>query len=301
MRKLLLFPAAVFVAAVAFGPVARDAAAEGGAPAPTIVPTGRPGPVLPVAPFIKSGRIQALPGGKWTGEPLVFELDVVNPGNSPLTGSLDLQQHKGMFHPMFYKTQTSLNVPAGGTQTVTLKDGLPTPRCMGEITYDVWIDGKPESRMELKMNPSCSFTYTTDNPWDHIESDRVADAKNDALYYQNARVTVPPQCSKSSNFTLSADVVDTSKTPARGVTLTISAPPGMADLLSNPTPPFDTYFGTPQTGATVSEWFWGQPGPYTLQIAEKSGPKVSQPGFVVNVKQSCTVTTSFAKPAEYYQ
>jgi hypothetical protein len=300
MRKLVLLPAAALVSALASAPLSHDATADVGAPPSPTVP-GPHSPPIPVPPVIKHGRVQAFPDGKWTGETVVFQVDVENPASSAYSGEIDFQRSEGAFRQTSNRRQVSLNVPAGATQTVSFTDPFPVPRCLGETTYDVWFADNRQSRMQLKFNPSCTFAYTTAAGWEHLDPGQLAAAKQDALYYQNAKVTVPPTCSKTNWFTVSADVVNGGKASAKGVTLTLVAPPDKVDLTSNPTPPFETDPGYPQNGATVSEWFWGLNGTYTLSLAEQSGPRVAQPGFGVKVTQSCTVATSFAKPAEWFE
>lgn len=291
-------PAAAFLAALGSAPFARTAAADAARPGTQPVAPGAHTPTgLPINPYLKNGHVRPFPGGKWTGEPVVFEVDVVNPGPTAFGGSVSIQKSAG--RPTAFRTNVSVNVPAGATQTVTLGDKFPVPRCLGEVSYEVWLQGDAQSCMDVKVNPTCTFAYTPGALWPHMDAQQVAAAKDGKLYYQNARVAVPPACSQTSSFTLAADVYNAGKVPAKGVTLTIVPPPEYADFINNPSIPFETDPGYPQLDATANTMFFsGMPGTYSLALAEQSGPPVTQPGYTVNVTQSCTVASSFVKPPE---
>jgi hypothetical protein len=294
MRKLYALPALAVVSVFALAPAARDAAAETPG-APTVAPPHPQQPPIGQLPYLSHGRHQPFPDGKWNGQHgVVYEFDVHNPGATAWSGVVVLQASSGpVYHAMPEAKKVPVSVPAGGMQTISVHDPMPTYPCL-ERRYDVLFEGAPSSRMELRTTPSCSFTHKIEEPWRNMDAAQVADAKKDAVYYDHAKLAAPLTCGVDKTVTIASSVVNSSKKPAKGVVLTVVGPGNDSESLGT-NAPYDVAPGI-SNGFSNNHVFSGVPGTYTLRVAEQSGPRVSQPGFAVKVDTSCTLAVSFTKP-----
>lgn len=276
------------VALVTLGITCATAAPAESADLPAAGPKGLP-QVKPIVrpPYI--GSVKKVGGAAYTNDsPLVFEVEVVNPGASALTTSLladrvvatmsDTPQEAGRI------ASVPVTVPANGRATVTLTDpkGL-VDGCVPN--YDRLTLEAAGSTM-LKITSTCAFGAQAADALEGLAPDQLTRQVSGKLHYHAARlVTRQPTC--GGRLVMEATVKNGSATPVTDAYLDIVAPDGESFRGR------DTFNVAPSEERVrrgVSSTFDGHPGKWWLRVGGVGAP-VFQPRWGVNVTRLCGIAT----------